>query len=275
MPNFPQALPEAVRDSYQGTPSLQPKRFQMEDSQYRIQRQSVAQSFNYSLSWKMTFVQTQIFEAWFEYVIGGGVNYFDITFAGKQIHVKPTTGIPSYTPIGDKWLVKLDVKELQAKPIVPTRTGILPVWPSTMPTFERDGYTIGPVGSVTQSDLEAGNELGRVRFRQRLTQFSGKIYCDQTQRDLLWEFYRDTLINGAAWFIAPFANAKTSDNQRARIVQQPVETPLSGWYSISLSLETVNAPIMSRSEYALHRDFINDYVEADYVVDDYVGYYVD
>jgi len=273
--NFPRILPQAIRDGFQGTFSRQPKRFQMEDSQYRVKRESVAQLFVYSLSWKMTWLETQIFEAWIEYSLAQGAGYFTIKIGGVPTLVRPLTAAPVYTPMGIKWGVKMDVEELRAKPVVSSRTGVLPVWPTSLPVYEQDSYSIGKVLPMTRTDIESGYPDERVRFKQRLTQFTGKILCTPEQRELFWDYHRDTLINGSAWFMGPFASARSTDFQRVRFVESPVETPTGAWYSITMKLETVNAPIMSREEFLQYSDFINDYVEADYIEDDYVGRYTD
>lgn len=247
---IPSIFPPPIRDGYSGAFSREPKRFQMEDSQYLNDQQSIRKVFNYSLTWKLTFKLAELFEAWVEYGLSQGVDYFSFNFAGKLITVRPSTGMPSYTPAGAKWLVSMDVEELRAAPVISVSTGFIPVWPSTLPSFESAEYSIGKVNAVTKSDLENGVSDERVRFQDRVTEFGGKIICNQTQRDLFWSFYQDTLINGASYFMAPFANAHTVANQRSRIVDGTVtETSLNSWYAISFRLETLANPIISKSQY--------------------------
>lgn len=250
MAMMPSIFPPPIRDGYSGNYSREPKRFQMEDSQYLNDQQSIRKMFNYSLTWKLNFKLTKLFEAWVEYGLSQGVDYFTFNFAGKLITVRPSTGMPSYTPAGDKWLVKMDVEELRAAPVMPVRNGFIPVWPSTLPSFESTEYSIGKVNAITKSDLENGVSDERVRFQERVTEYGGKILCNQTQRDLFWEFYQNTLINGASYFMAPFVNAHTVANQRSRIVDGTVnEAPLNSWYAISFRLETLANPIISKTEY--------------------------
>lgn len=269
----PSIIPLPIRDGYSGTPTRPFRRFQMEDNQYRTIRETSADQFTYSLSWKLDWEQAERFEAWLEYDLGQGVGSFELDFAGKTITVKPSTGMPSYSPMGAKWLVRMEVVELRSPPAITPRTGQLPEWPSELPEFEQEQYTFGKVNAVTKSDIDFGLPDMRVRFQQRTTQFSGTIILNQTQRDKFWEFYKDTLVNGCAWFLAPFVNYLGLNNLKAKFIEQPVETPLSSWYSISLSLDTTKAPIMSYSDYQNTKGFVNDYVEPGYVEDGYVGYY--
>lgn len=250
MAMMPSIFPPPIRDGYTGTYSRTPKRFQMEDSQYLNDQQSIRKMFNYSLTWKLTFKLAELFDAWVEYGLSQGIDYFTFNFGGKLITVRPSTGMPSYTVSGDKWLVKMDVEELRASPIIPAKTGSIPIWPETLPIFESSEYSIGKVNAITRSDLENGVSDERVRFQERITEFGGKILCDQIQRDLFWNFYQDTLINGASYFMAPFGNAHTLDKQRSRIVDGTInESPLNSWYAISFRLETVANPIISKAQY--------------------------
>lgn len=267
----PKSIPQPIREGYTGSYTRQPSRFQMEDNQYRTRRETSRRQFNYSLTWKLNWAQLDLFEAWVEYDLAQGKGYFEIEFAGKTISVRPTTGMPTVNPVGDKWSVKMDVEELRAAPIVAPKSAFLPTWPSSLPEFESAEYMLSKVGAVTKSDIDFGVSDMRVRFQQRLTQYGGKIYLNQAQRDAFWDYYQNSLIDGFAWFLAPFVNSKSQTKLKARFIENPVETPLNSWYSISVKLETTKAPIMAFADYEATKLYVNTYVEAGYVEYGYVG----
>lgn len=219
-------------------------------------------------------MQAEFFDAWLEYDVGRGTLYTEIPIANKTVTVKPKTGVASFTPNGAKWLVSLDVEEIRPGPAIAARNGILPVWPGTLPDIEKDGYSLAKTGSVTRSDIENGEAEMRTRFRNRVTEYGGKLLLDQTQRDLFWSFWKDNLINGQTWFIAPFANALSQSKLRARIISAPEETPTGAWYELKFMLETVSAPMLSYEDYRAIGTFINTYVLSGYVEDGYAGYWI-
>jgi hypothetical protein len=246
----------------------------MDDGQNRQIRVGSSSPFTYTLNWSLTYDQTKFFEAWIEYDVARGAGYTDIPIGNRTVNVRPVTGVPVYTPNGAKWVVSLDVEELQAGPVIPARNGVLPVWPGTLPEFEKDSYTLSDPGAVTRSDIDNGRAEMRVRFRGRVTEYSGKLILTQSQRDIFWQFWKNTLINGQTWFMAPFANAVSQSKLRARIVAAPVESPNGAWYELTFALETVNAPIMSIYEYHAIGTFVNTYVVSGYVDDGYAGFWI-
>lgn len=251
---FPKSLPIPTRDNYTGAPSLPTRRFKMDDGQYFQQRQGNRNPFKYSLTWKLTYAQTDLFAAWLEYDVSQGSGEAQVPIMGRQVTVKPTTGVASYTPSGNKWAVTLEVEEILSAPVVSARSGVLPEWPAEFPEFDSPSYTLSMPDSVTASDIDTGRNELRTRFSQRVTQASGSMLMSQAQRDAFWLFWKDSLINGNAWFLAPFVNARFSGKLRARICTAPSETPNGAMYTITMTIETANAPSMGRAEYQAKRD---------------------
>lgn len=256
--------------------SVDNRRSQMEDGQFAQRRRWASLPFRYNLVWKLTFKQAEMFEAWLEYEVKQGTTfaYTELPLMGRIVYVRPVTGMPSYSPKGASWIVTMEVEEKWNKPNIPVRTGKLPQWPSGLPNLESVGFTISKINAITVSDIEGGIPDMRERFRDQLSQYQGSLILSQSQRDLFWQFFRDDLIGGMGWFNAPFANARSQGNRRARIVNnQAVESAQGAWYTVAITLETVSTPLMSREEYFSNFVFINDYVESSYVVDGYVGRY--
>jgi len=246
---IPSFMPTPIRDGYAGGWVRSFSRVQMEDNQYQTRRETSREQFAYALSWKLDYTQLAMFEGWLEYDLAKGTGYFDVNFAGKTVTVKPSTGMPEVSPVGSKWLVKLAVEELQSAPVISPRNGVLPSWPIGLPSFESDGYAYAKDSAVTKSDIDFGVADMRVRFRERVTKFTGKILVDLNQRNLFWQFYKDSLINGSAYFLCPFVGSQGETKLRSRFAEKPTEAPNGSWFAISVSLETVKAPILTANQY--------------------------
>lgn len=269
---YPSFLPIPNRSNYSAQPGLEPARFKMEDGQYRQKRQSNRSPFRYTLSWAFDWQQARLFAGWLEYsVIRTGVD-IEIPIGGKTVSVRPVNYNPTYTPTNGGWSVQMEVEEIQNGPTLPAVKG-LPTWPASLPDFETEGFTFSTPDAVSRSDIDNGLAETRLRFRDRRSQYQGNIYLDPVQRDAFWSFWRDTLLNGQRFFLAPFANPESQDKYRARLITAPVETPQGSWYSLALQLEAIRVPIMSYTEYLTYSGFINTYVDKDYVEDGYVGYW--
>lgn len=247
----------------------------MEDGQYRQRRLWHGQLFGRILSWRLSFEQAQLFEAWLEYDVSRGVGWFDVPFLSGTIRVRPTNGVPTYSFQSGYWVVTLDVTEVQSGPVIPV-SNALPLWPQEFPQLERDGYTLAQTGAVTVSDINAGLPQMRVRFRDRVAFYSGQVILSATQLEQFWSFYRNDLINGNAWFMAPFASPDTQELRKARFTASPTEAPNGSYFNVTLALETVNLPIMSKEEYKALTPpvFTNDYYVDGYIEDGYIGQYV-
>lgn len=246
---YPRLLPIPTREGYAASPGVEFKRYQMEDGQYSTIRQFASTPFNYTLNWRLTFAQADLFEAWLEYEAGRGAAFTEIPFLGKVRKVRPITGTPVFKTTGGGWDVSMDVEEIIAAPSIPPRTGKLPIWPNALPELESAGFSLSKVGAVTRTDITSGLAETRVRFRDRLTQYTGTLKLNLSQRDLFWDFYHNDLIDGYAHFMAPFANARSQSKIKARFFDLPSESPLGAWFTVSVSLETTKAPIMSHAQY--------------------------
>lgn len=245
---YPAQLPVPTRENYTGGPRLAPKRFKMDDGQYFQKRIGSRNPFKYSLTWKLTWAQQAIHEAWLEYAGNKSSGIIDMPIMGRMVSVTPVTGVCTYTPVGNRWTATLDVEELQERPNF-NGSDFYPEWPLELPLFEKTGYSYSKPDAVTMSDSETGKPERRVRFMQRTTQFTATLLLSQQQRDQFWQFHRDYLINGVCWFLAPFVNSQVDSRVRSRIMTQPSEAPNGCMYTLTLGMETVSAPILSRAEY--------------------------
>lgn len=270
MANYPSQLPLPVRDGYQGGLPQKRKRFQMDDDLFTDVRLWGSQPFRYNLTWKLqTYEQAAIFEAWVEYTLNAGVNWVDIPLADRTVKVKAVDGKPSYKPVGMGWDVSMAFDELRGMPTQYTKQA---VWPMTLPLLDKRDFNIVPTGGPLYSDIENGLPEVRRRFMTRNTVYAGKILMNVAQRDIFWQFYRNDLQNGLAYFMAPFANSLGERLVRARISESPVESPEGCQFWIKLGFETFQAPMLTYQEYLdLVSEFVSDYIQSGYFEDEYIG----
>lgn len=270
MANYPKQLPIPARDGYLGGMPQKRHRFQMDDDLFSDVRRWGSQPYRYNLTWRLqTYKQTEIFEAWVEYTLNAGVNWADIPLADKTVRLRAVDGKPSYKPVGMGWDVSMAFDELRSAPSAYTQQA---VWPETLPLLDKRDFTIVPTSGPAYSDIQEGLPEVRRRFRTRNTMYSGKILMNLAQRDIFWEFYKNATQDGIAYFQAPFANAMGERLLRARISENPSETPEGCQFWISLQLETFEAPLMSYGEYLeLTSIFVSDYIEDGYFESGYIG----
>lgn len=269
---YPTVLPIPTREGYAKRPSYDVPRFKMDDGVYRSQNVPGAVPYSYSLTWNLTYDQASFFEAWLEYdVIRNGTS-MEIPLAGQTITVFPKTGMPSWKPNGSKWMVSLDVQEIRTGAPLPARGGSLPIWPVSLPMFERDGFSLSAPDYVQNSDIENGKNEQRARFYQKTTTYGGTLIMDLDQRNAFWEFWHTTLLGGSRRFIAPFANSKSQEMLKAKLAKPPEESANGAWFNIALVLDTMAAPMLTYDEYRAYQHFVNTYAD-NYVVDGYAGYW--
>lgn len=271
---YPSFLPLPIRDSYSAGPTQPFQRTLMDDGQCSQVRKWSSVPMGYTLNWNFSYKQAQLFEAWLEYDGGRGIGPLQIPVADKLVNCKPVTGIPMYRLNGNTWNVTMDVIEYRHVPTLSVKPTSLPVWPAGLPGFERAEFQYSKADAMLVSDFDSGPSESRVRFRDRAFRNNAKIILDLTQRNAFWDFYTNTLQGGVSWFYAEFSNSKSQDRRRVRLIEPPKESPTGGWFTVTLAIETINAPILTIEEYRSNFTLINDYVEAGYVELGYVGYYV-
>lgn len=274
MATYPTRLPQPRREGFQALFSQPRKRYEMDDGSTVDLRRWGGQPFQYSLSWHLPDFETAaIFEGWVEYAANNGVEYVDMPLMGTTIRMRSVGEPPAYSPSGSGWDVSMKFERIDSAPA--PYTGIAQ-WPAHFPELESDNFTIVPTQGPERSDIESGLAEVRQRFRTRNTKYSGRVLMDQSMRDEFWDFYRDKLQHGIAYFLAPFSNPVASGILvRARLIESPKEEPTGSHYWVSMSFETSQAPLLTRQEYlakvAVYQD---DYFAVGYVDARYAGQYV-
>lgn len=269
---FISELPQPVRDGYTATPGKLKSRALMDDGFYQDKRRWGKQPFQYNFQWRFNWDQLKMFEGWFEHMVLRGDGWFTIEIAGQTLTVRPMATEPNVMFTQGYWTVALLVEQITAAPVIAPRSGVLPVWPVDLPTLEAEGYSYSKSGSWLRSEIEDGLAETRNRFRSKLTTFNGKVNLTLEERNEFWDFYRNATIDGVSWFLMPFENGHGRTLVRAKFgATAPTEMPLGALYSLTMTFETDEAPLLTKNEYIALFPIVNDYVESGYVDDGYVG----
>lgn len=259
-----------MQEAYRGAMGEQRTRYDMEDGSAVDIRRWKGQPFLYNFSWDLpTYEIAQIFEAWVEYTLQDGSEYVDMPVMGRTVRCRAVGQAPQYTPTATGWRASMQFQEIQRGPIAYAGYA---TWPVNFPLFDRENFTLLPTKGVEKSEITTGVMQMRRRFRERHTMYSGRMLMDLTTRDAFWTFYKDALQDGLAYFRAPFAGTYGESSLRARITDTPEEQSEGSHFWITMTLETVNAPIMTRSEYYLKAgEYVDDYFVTGFIVDNYIG----
>lgn len=270
MANYPEQLPLPARDGYSGAMPQQRIRFQMDDDTFRDIRRWGSQPFRYTLTWRLqSYEHAQIFEAWVEYTLNAGESWVDIPLGYKTVTVRAVDGKPTFTPVGAGWNVSMAFDELRGKP-APYQG--MANWPVTLPVFDKRDFQLVPSQGPAYSDIQQGLPEVRRRFKTRSSVYSGKILFDTQQLSQFWDFYKDRLQDGVAYFMAPFASPLGETFVRARISSTPTEVPEGSHFWLSMQLETFEAPILTKNEYLeMVSTFFDDYFQSGYIEPEYIG----
>ena len=283
-------LPPPVRDGFTAKHQSPYAPIEMDDGHTRARRQFSAQPARFELTWTLTWRQLAIFEAFMEYGVEQASGWFTLPLFGDQpaVDVRLVEGYSTnYNAQAGTWKVTGEAETLFASPVLAPAG--LPAWPEELPWPEQEGYGFSTPGAPLRSQNDRGLADVRVRFQDRLLQYRVTCLLDKAQKIVFDAFYRDTLIHGAAWFSAPFANGLGTATVRARFMGEVVVASFGAAYKLSATLGTTGAPRMSFEDYveavgrqSLHRFFDQYTVSApgaieyqdfadDYFAQDYVG----
>ena len=248
--DYPEKLPPPVRDGFTARHHSPFNSVEMDDGYPRVRRQFSAQPARFDLQWTFTWEQLALFEAFIEYGAAQAAGWFKVPIFGDQdpTDVRLTEGYETtFNAQANTWQVSAKVETLFAAPVLPPRG--LPSWPATLPEPEQENYGFSVPGVPLRSQQEDGLAEQRIRFQDRVLQYRVTWLLDKEQKIIFDAFYRDTLIHGAAWFMAPFANGLGPTQVRARFTGAVTVASFGAAYKLSATLLTAAAPRMSLPEY--------------------------
>lgn len=255
MENYPAQLPPPVRDGFSSSKKQSMPTTQMDDGRPRLKRRYSVQPKTFVVTWHFTWDDLSLFEAFVEYDLGGGAEWFMLPIFHDEapLKVRMVAGEQGQYSVnflsdGD-WEVKAELEYIVSAPVVPSATGILPNWISDFPEPEQSNYGYNYNNSVIRSKIETGLAEQRRRFKERVTMYRFVWICTPAQKNQIEDYVKNTLIDGFSWFNAPFVNGMGVATVRARFVSPLVVSPLGGAYNVSANLMTLNPPIMSEETY--------------------------
>lgn len=247
---FPANLPPPDQKSYSQQLARPFDRTEMDDGSTDTRRQWDAQPRNHAITWRLTWEQLAYFEAWLEYEVDRGKDWFMMPLAPDRPKVKMRmTGerTVSYDEGSGAWEFSVSMEQILDAPNYNPGTS-LPVWPDTLPWPESSGYSYSQ-DPVMLSQIETGLRESRVRFRTVNTPYQFQVLLDAEELDLFQAWVRDALADGVAWFKGPYINGLGTHTVRCKFRGPPVVTPVGAAYRVTAQLETSEAPIINEIDY--------------------------
>lgn len=269
--NYPSVLPIPVRTGYGKQYMKKPTMAKMDDGGSRHRRKLFDQAFMLTLSWELTDSQFAIMDAFGKIICNFWTSWFMLPVSPNQgpIKAKLVGDAPDYKRNGSNWTMSGTFMCIEAGP---TATGpvILGLWPSSLPFPNSTDYSVQVSNPRVEDDAALGTPAGRVRFQTQYTVFSASWILTQAERDIFWAFFRNNLYDGALPFSMPFMNGRGINFLRCKTMEMPKESSESSGYSISMTLSTQFAPVMTQTELldALGAHLVSTYAD-DYFAEDY------
>lgn len=113
-------------------------------------------------------------------------------------------------------------------------------WPSSLPQIMRlDGLKGRRKSSVVRTSMDAGPQKARRRYTVTTKEFSGSVVLNESQRELLENWYTNTLGDGVLRFV--MQDPQTLQYAEFRFLEDYDEEALDGLWQITMKLEKMNA----------------------------------
>lgn len=246
-------LPLPVRDGHAEKEYSAERRTEMDSGRVRVRRTQTRKELAISVTWKLTWEEEAYFSAFIEYSADGGAKPIDMRLG-------PLAPVRTYSLIDplkrnfdegtNTWRITGTLKYLCP---APKRQALnyLPSWPESMPWIEKRSYTSESQKRFIKGDLspDDGPIDSRKRFKNRIEVYTAVAILDQVQYEEMQRFLSEEIADGAASFMAPFANGQGDKLVKAKFVGRPGFEPLGIAWNMSMVLMTYNPPMMSEGEY--------------------------
>lgn len=264
---FPSVLPFPVRDGFGREYDQQLRLVKMDDGGHRRRRRFNAQQFNIGLTFKFNDLQLKIWEAFVRYECNYGATSFKLKFMPSDDvahEVKISGGAPRVEADGNDWRVSVSIVMIEAGPVPPSQI-TMPLWPTNIPLPLKSNYSYQVQNFATEDNFsEGGKGNSRNRFTTKEIQFSTSFLFTQAERDLFWSFVRSGLLDGTLPFVMPFYNGLGLNPIKVYLLELPKESESAKNYAIECAMGTINAPMISQSDYV---DLIGANLVSDYAID--------
>lgn len=114
------------------------------------------------------------------------------------------------------------------------------MWPATLPPVLRlDGQKARKKSNVIRTEMDAGPAKARRRYTVTEKLFEGSIILTEAQREILENWYQNTLGDGTLRFV--MKDPQTLEPAEFRFSEDYEEDSLDGLWTISMKLEKLNA----------------------------------
>ncbi len=97
-----------------------------------------------------------------------------------------------------------------------------PTFPTTLPKPSMSQYSLTPVNNVIRTEMEAGPARTRRRYISVPMDVSVTWTLTRAELDAFQTFYRETICDGAGWFLMPVVMGNGEALRTARF-KQPYE----------------------------------------------------
>lgn len=245
-------LPYPVRDSFSQQYGNGYTANQMDDNHRRMRRKFEMLPQNSSITWRFTWGQYNLWEAFLRYDCAQASGYFTIAlYPAAPTYTYRLTGYPqsAFDENTNSWTVTGTVERIRVAPNAPAATGVLPQWPATLPVWEKSGYQINRDDTVSRSSITDGLANQISRFTEEVVVVAATLLLTESELAIFDAFVHDTLIGGLAPFSGYFANGTGTTLQRLNFIAAPKIESSGAAYKVTVSMEIRDIPVMSQLVY--------------------------
>lgn len=113
-------------------------------------------------------------------------------------------------------------------------------WPAELPQLMRlEGLSGTRKTAVVRTEMDAGPAKARQRYTVSTKEFSGSVVLTENQRQILENWYLNTLGSGVLRF--RMVNPQTLEEKEFRFLEDYQESAIDGLWEIQMKLEMMNA----------------------------------
>lgn len=266
-------LPYPIRDGYRAMFHDKLRKRQMDDGNTSTRRRFETQPQKQNLTWRMSWDQFALFEAFLSYDCAHGAESFLMPLSPSEAAIEmrflkyPDS---TFDPSCNSWNVTGEVQTFKygvptgirlaycvpgyVKPgywneIEPEMMFGYPAFPSAIPYPEKSNYSIKRESEFATTNISEGYMRNRTRFQDSVATYQCRWILDASQKAVFDNFVYNVLYGGYAPFYAPFANGEGNTYVRSKFVELPSVGSMGAIFEATATLESANIPVMTETEY--------------------------
>lgn len=240
--SYPDNLPAPLSGGYSFSFNGQAvKRTEMDNGSFSHSRRSRGEIAEVSLSWEVDPIQRKVLEGYLWHEGGSGQSPIPVPLSGGILQVKQITSM-SIRDYG--WKSECSAR-FEVSPSTSQTTSGLPSWPNNLP--QTNGGNFELVRAVSENTPTGDSpSAARRRFQTFPQPYKLSLVLSQSERDRFLLFYLTEIGGMSGWFTFPIPGR---GNTRCRLTSTPQEKFSSGFYQVSLELESEFNDRIPLSEY--------------------------